>query len=67
MHMTEDVFPVAFGLVLHHERARESDPPVKDWLGEDELSASRLSPSRFRRMVSNHGVVVQLEGKFSRR
>ena len=67
MGMTEEIFPLAFSLVLHHERARESDPPVKDWPGEDELSASRLSPSRFRQMVSNHGVVAQLEEKFSRR
>jgi hypothetical protein len=67
MRMREEIFPLAFGLVLHHERARELDPPVKDWLGEDELSASHLNPPRFRKMVSNHGVVAQLERKFSRR
>ena len=65
--MTKEIFPLAFGLVLHHERARESDPPVKDWLGEDELSASHLNPSRFRKMVSNHDVVTRLEKAFSQR
>ena len=65
--MTEDIFPYAFGLVLHHERARMSDPPVKDWLGEHELSASHLDFSRFRQMVSNHEVVAQLEKEFSRK
>ena len=65
--MTDEIFPLAFGLVLHHERAREFDPPVKDWLGGDELSASHLNPSRFQKMVANHGVVVELEKNFSQR
>jgi len=65
--MTEKIFPLAFGLVLHDERARRSNPPIKDWLREDELSASHLNPSRFRKMVSNHDVVKQLEKEFSRR
>ena len=67
LDMTKEIFPLAFGLVLHHERVRESAPPVKDWLRDDELSASHLNPSRFRNMVSNHDVVTQLEKEFSRR
>jgi len=67
MGMTEEIFPLAFSLVLHHERARESELPVKDWLREDEVSASYLNPPRFRKMVSNHDVVRRLEKNFSRR
>ena len=67
LDMTKEIFPLAFGLVLHHERAREYDPPIKDWLRDDEVSASRLNPSRFRKMVSNHEVVTRLEKEFSRR
>jgi hypothetical protein len=67
MGMTKDIFSLAFGLVLYHERARVLDPPVKERLGEDELSASHLNPPRFQKMVSNHGVVAQLEKEFSRR
>ena len=65
--MTDGIFPIAFGLVLCHERAWEIGSPVKDWPGEDELSASHLSPSRFFRMVRNHDIVATLETKFSRR
>jgi hypothetical protein len=65
--MSEKIFPLAFGLVLHHQRARVSNPPVKDWITEDELSASHLNPSRFREMVKNHDDVTKLENEFSRR
>ena len=67
MDMTEEIFLLAFGLVLHYERARLSNPPIKDWLGENELSASHLNPLRFRQMVLNHDVVTILEKDFSRR
>jgi len=67
MGMTDGIFPFAFGLVLYHERAREFGSPVEDWLGEDELSASHLNPSRFYKMTWNHDVVLALEKKFSRR
>lgn len=67
MGMPDKIFPFAFGVVLYYERARVFGSPIKDWLGEDELSASHLNPSRFYRMVWNHDVVVALEKKFSRR
>ena len=54
MGMTDEIFP----RVLHYERARQSDPPVKDWLGEDKLSASYLNLSLFWywRMVHHHEI-----------
>ena len=67
MGMTDEIFPLAFGLLLYHERVRMFGSSVKDWLGEDELSASHLNPSRLYKMNWNHGVVVALEKKFSRR
>jgi len=67
MGMTEEIFPFAFDLVLYYERARGSDRPVKDWLGDDDLSASHLSPSQFHVMVWIHGDVIELEKRFSRR
>ena len=67
MGITEEIFPLAFSLVLHHERARESELPVKDWLRDDEVSASYLNPPRFRKMALNHDVVRRLEKIFSRR
>ena len=65
--MADGILPFAFGLVLYQERAREMGLPLKDWVGEDELSASHLSPSRFFRMVRNHDIVAILEIEFSRR
>ena len=67
MGMTDEIFPLAFGLQLYHERVRMFGSSVKDWLGEDELSASHLNPSRLYKMNWNHGVVLALEKKFSRR
>ena len=65
--MPDKIFPFAFSIVLYYERARVFGSPIKDWLGEDDLSASHLNPSRFYEMVSNHDVVVALEKKFSQR
>ena len=65
--MTDEIFPFAFGLVLHQERVGDIGSPVKDWLSDDELSASHLNPSRFFSLERNHGVVAGLEKTFSRR
>ena len=67
LDMPDKIFPFAFGVALYYERERVFGSPLKDWLGEDDLSASHLNPSRFYKMVSNHDVVVALEKKFSRR
>jgi len=66
MGMTDKIFPFAFGLVLYYE-VTECGPPLKDWLGEDNLSAKHLNPSRINKMMLNHEVVVELEEIFSRR
>lgn len=67
MGMTDEIFPLAFGLLLYHERMKMFGSPGKDWLREDELSASHLNPSRLSEMTWNHRVVGALEKKFSRR
>ena len=68
LDMDEDVFPVAFGAVLHLERARDNKAlPVKALLTEDELSPTRLNYIQWIRLASIHGHVKRLEKEFSKR
>ena len=67
--MDEEVFPVALGLVLQAERARPSDPtvtPNKSSLSDQDLSATCVTPTRFRRLLKQHKRTLRLERDFSR-
>ncbi|SRR5258706_11634560 len=69
MSMDEDVFPVAFGLVLQVERARPSDSsvsPRKSLLSDEVLSATCMTPMRMRRLRKQHKRMMCLEKDFSR-
>ena len=67
--MDEDVFPVAFGLVLQAERARPSDSsvsPRKSLLSDEDLSATCMTPMRMRRLQQQQKRIMCLEKDFSR-
>ena len=67
--MDEDIFSVAFGLDLQVERARPSDPsvpPRKSLLSDEDLSATRMTPMRMRRLRGQHKSIMRLEKDFSR-
>ena len=67
--MDEDVFPVAFGLVLQVERARPSDwgvAPRKSLLSDEDLSATCMTPMRMERLQQQHKRIIRLEKNFSR-
>jgi len=65
----EEVFPVAFGLVLQAERARpffSSVTPRKSPLSAEDLSATCMIPTRLRHLREQHRHVLRLEENFSR-
>jgi len=67
--MDEEVFPVAFGLVLQSERARPSDPsvpPRKSLLSDEDLSATCVTPTRLKELRTQHQCIQRLEKEFSR-
>ena len=67
--MDEEVFPVALGLVLQAERARPSDPtvtPKKSSLSDEDLSATCVTPMRFKQLLEQHKRTLRLERDFSR-
>ena len=67
--MDEEVFPVALGLVLQAERARPSDStvtPKKSPLSDEDLFATCVTPTRFRRLSKQHYRTLRLEKDFSR-
>ena len=67
--MDEEVFPVALGLVLQAERARPSDStvtPKKSPLSDKDLSATCVTPTRFKRLLEQHTRTLRLEEEFSR-
>jgi hypothetical protein len=68
LDMDEEVFPVAFGAVLHWERARYyGSQPVKALLTDDELSPTRLHHVRRLNLTVYHNIVKRLEKEFSKR
>ena len=67
--MDEEVFPVALGLVLQAERARPSDStvtPKKSPLSDKDLSATCVTPTRFKKLLKQHTHTLRLEKDFSR-
>ena len=67
--MDEEVFPVALGLVLQAERARPSNPkvtPKKSSLSDKVLSATCVTPTRFKQLLTHHKDTTRLERDFSR-
>ena len=67
--MDEEVFPMAFGLVLQAERARPSDSsvsPIKSLLSDEDLSATCMTPMRMRQLRTQHQHILRLEKGFSR-
>ena len=67
--MDEEVFPVALGLVLQAERARPSDStvtPKKSPLSDEDLSATCVTPTRFKKLLKQHTHTLRLEKDFSR-
>jgi len=68
LDMNEDTFPLAFGAVLHWERARENESwPHKALLTKDELLPTRLNYLRFMGLKLGHTTVTRLEREFSQR
>ena len=68
LDMNEDTFPLAFGAVLHWERARENKSlPLRALLTEDELLSTCLNYPRFMGLTLGHAIVTRLEREFSKR
>ena len=69
LSMDEDVFPVAFGLVLQAERARPSGlgaTPIKSLLSAEDLSAACMTSGRLKLLRKQHRRTLRLENDFSR-
>ena len=67
--MDEDIFPVAFGLILQVERARPPDSsvsPRKGLLSDEDLSPTCMTPMRMRRLQQQQKCIMSLEKDFSR-
>jgi hypothetical protein len=67
--MNEEVFPVAFALVLQAERARPSDSsmtPMKSLLSDENLSATHVTPTKLELLKRHHQRTILLEKDFSR-
>ena len=69
LSMDEDVFPVAFGLVLQAERARPDGldmTPRKSLLSTEDLSATCMTPMRLELLQKQYQRTLWLENDFSR-
>lgn len=67
--MDEEVFPVAFGLVLQTERVRPllfTATTRKSLLSDGDLSATCMTPMRLKELRKQHRHAARLERDFSR-